>query len=194
VLKVSDVVSLFHDEKLVQFTLLPEGHIVLTVGGCLHGKAEEYFGQFCNEVVCGQSPDPFTAEDNSPFEENWLLVPTDEQKHALSNILVRAWRHYTAENVNPFFTFGNVQGKGWGNCLGKQTEAQIKSVILLLDLQHKVRVFHDQKAACAATYGGDIMPDQGYVALDIDGRVFLLSPNGYIHRTTLDTGSDCRGD
>lgn len=191
-LKVSDVVSLFHAEKFVQLTLLPKGHIVLTVAGCLHGKAEKYFGPFCDEVICAQLADPYTSANDIPFEENWLLIPTDERKHALSDILIRAWRHFTAESVNPFFTFSNVQGEGWGNAYGKQTADQIKAVLLLLTLQHKVRVCSDQETAHAATYGAKIGQEQGYIALDIDGWVFLLSPAGYFHRTTLDTkGNGC---
>lgn len=198
--KVSDVAALFHEEKFVQFTLLSEGQIALTVGGSLQGKADQLFRDLCRDVVCVGSIERFEADTENPHEETWLLAPKDGMRAVLCETLIRAWRHYVAGRYNPAeaatppMAFNNVNGEGWGEMQGRQTHEQAKSVLLLLALRHKVRVYHDQAAARAAGYGPPIAEDEGYIALDIDGWVFLCTPSGYFHRTTIGAGTTWDGE
>lgn len=89
------------------------------------------------------------------------------------------------EKTNPLFTFGNLGDAGWGAMQGQQTPAQIKAVRLLLTIRCEVRVYHDQAAARAAAYGVGLSTFEEYIALDVDGGVYLCSPGGFFHRTTL---------
>lgn len=185
-MKVDDIVRLFHTAKFVQMVFCSRNRILLTVSGCLHGLAESYFGPYCESATWeGAANPPDDAEDNAACRELWTLVPKADMRQAFCDVLVAAWRHYTDESLNPLLTFGNVTAIGWGVLRDHQTGEQVKLVLQLLVLGHSVRVYHDQDAARAAAYGPKIAADEGFIALDIDGRVYLCSPLGYLHQTRL---------
>lgn len=85
-LEVSTVEALFYSEKLVQFALLPLGHMMLTVRGCLHGKAQRYFGAYCERIEFQRRAGKYAHHD-----ESWLLVPTAKHSRVFIAVIVGAW-------------------------------------------------------------------------------------------------------
>jgi len=174
----TELAQVFEDRQLQSITLRDSGTILLEFRGCFCADVDAVFAGmgacYLDEITDGV--------------EIWILTPSDTQRAAVVSIIVSAWRFHCAPKVAPWMSFSNFD-TAWGSTVS--SFEQKATACALFTVGHKVRLYHDQAEARKSCYSVIADTEADHIAVQVDTKVFLVSPRGYLYTTSI---ADCPTD